>query len=57
MQSHFFLMVLFAGFVSLVFAVLTRDEPADQVRLGGALFAGFVAAALVLGWIVYPLPL
>ena len=57
MQSHFSLMLLFAGFVSLIFAVLTKDEPADQVKLGGILFASFVTSALVLGWIFFPFPL
>ena len=57
MQSHFFLMLLFAGFVSLIFAVLMKDEPADQLKLGGVLFASFVATAVVLGWIFLPFPL
>lgn len=57
MASHFILMVLFAGFVSLVFAVLMRDEPAEQARFGGALFASFVLAATVLAWLMYPFPL
>ncbi len=57
MQSHFFSMLLFAGFVSLIFAVLMKDELADQVRLGGILFASFVATAVVLGWIMFPFPL
>ena len=57
MQSHLSLMLLFAGFVSLIFAVLTKDEPADQVKLGGILFASFVTTALVLGWIFFPFPL
>ena len=57
MQSHFFLMLLFAGFVSLIFAVLMRDEPADQLKLGGILFASFVATAIVLGWVFFPFPL
>ena len=56
MASHFFLMMLFAGFVSLVFAVLMRDEPAEQARFGGMLFAGFVLAATVLAWLMYPFP-
>lgn len=57
MQSHFLLLVLFAFFVSLVFAVLTKDDVRDQLRLGGLLFGGFVLAAFVLGWLMYPLPL
>ena len=57
MQSHFALLVTFAFFVSLVFALLTKDAPGDQLRFGGLLFAGFLASALVLGWLMYPLPL
>jgi hypothetical protein len=57
MASHFLLMVLFASFVSIVFAVLQRDEPRDQVRLGLKYFAAFVLSALVLGWLMLPFPL
>jgi putative Mn2+ efflux pump MntP len=55
--SHFLLLVLFSFFVSLVFGVLMRDEPREQIRAGGLMFGGFIAAALVLGWLMYPLPL
>jgi hypothetical protein len=55
--SHFLLLVLFAFFVSLVFAVLLRDTPREQLRTGGLMFGGFIAAALALGWLMYPLPL
>ena len=57
MQSHLLLLVLFALLVSLVFAVLTKDDLREQVRFGGLLFAGFIAAAVVLGWLMYPFPL
>lgn len=57
MASHLLLLVLFAFFVSLVFAVIAKDELRDQVQLGGKLFAGFVAAALLLGWLMYPFPI
>lgn len=57
MTSHFLLLVLFSFFVSLVFGVLMRDEPREQIRTGGMMFGGFIAAALVLGWLMYPLPL
>jgi hypothetical protein len=57
MTSHLGLLVLFALFVSLVFAVLMRDDPREQVRLGLRMFGGFVGAALVLGWLMYPLPI
>jgi heme A synthase len=57
MQSHLVLLVLFAFFVSLVFAVLTKDEARDQVRFGAMLFAGFLGAAVVIGWLMFPFPL
>ena len=57
MKSHFALLVLFAFFVSLVFAVLSKDDVGEQVRLGGLMFAGLVVAAVVLGWLMLPVPL
>ncbi len=57
MQSHLLLLAIFAFFVSLVFAVLTKDDAAEQLRFGGMLFAGFIAAGLVLGWLMFPVPL
>jgi len=57
MHSHFLLLVLFAFFVSLIFAVIAKDDVKSQLRLGGLLFAGFVGSAIVLGWLMYPLPL
>jgi hypothetical protein len=55
--SHFVLLSVFAFFVSLVFAVLMRDEPRAQLRTGALMFAGFLVAAVVIGWLMYPLPL
>lgn len=57
MTTHLGLLVLFAAFVAVVFAALSRDDPREQVRFGLRLLAGFVAAALVLGWVMFPLPL
>ena len=57
MHSHLFLLVLFALFVSLVFAVIAKDDAREQIKLGGLMFAGFIASALVLGWLMYPFPL
>ena len=56
MKSHLLLMMLFAFFVSLVFAVIAKDDVGDQARLGGVMFAGFMLAGVVLGWIMYPFP-
>jgi hypothetical protein len=57
MTSHFFLLLLFSFFVSLVFAVLMKDRPREQLRLGAIVFGAFVLSALVLGWVMYPFPL
>ena len=57
MTSHFLLLVLFAFLVSLVFATLMRDEPRAQLRTGAIMFGGFIAAAVVIGWLMLPLPL
>jgi hypothetical protein len=57
MQSHLALLAMFAFFVSLVFAVIAKDDPRDQLRFGGLMFGGFLASALVLGWLMYPFPL
>jgi hypothetical protein len=57
MQSHFVLLALFAFFVSLVFAVITKDDVREQARFGGLMFAGFLVSAIVFGWLMYPFPL
>ena len=57
MQSHLVLLAIFAFFVSLVFAVIAKDDAREQFRLGGLMFAGFIGSAIVLGWLMYPLPL
>ena len=51
------LLVIFAFFVSLVFAVIAKDDLREQVRFGGMMFGGFLASALMLGWLMYPFPL
>jgi hypothetical protein len=37
--------------------VLTKDDVKEQARFGGMMFAGFIGAALVLGWLMYSFPL
>ena len=56
MHSHLVLLVVFAFFVSLIFALLAKDDAKEQIRLGGMMFLGFVGAAIVLGWLMYPFP-
>ena len=57
MTTHLGLMAVFAIFASVGFATLMRDEPGDQIRFGARLFAGFMLAGILLGWLLYPLPL
>jgi hypothetical protein len=55
--SHFSLLIVFALLVSTVFAVLLRDDPRAQFKAGAMMFGGFVLAAVLFGWLMYPLPL
>lgn len=57
MTSHFLLLIVFAFFVSAVFATLAREQPREQLRTGAYMFGGFAVVALLLSWILYPLPL
>jgi hypothetical protein len=57
MASHVLLLAIFAFFVSLIFAVIAKDDVRDQLRFGGMMFGGFLASAVVLGWLMYPFPL
>jgi hypothetical protein len=56
-HSHLLLLVVFAAFVSSVFAALMRDDIRQQLRFGALLFGGFVIGAIVVGWLMYPIPL
>ena len=57
MQSHLLLLALFAFFVSLIFAVIAKDDVRAQLQFGGMMFAGFLVSAIVLGWLMYPFPI
>lgn len=57
MTTHLGLLVLFSLFVSTVFATLMRETPREQILFGLRLLGAFVAAALVMGWLMFPLPL
>ena len=57
MTSHFGLLLLFAAFVSLIFATIAKDTPREQITLGLSLMGSFIGAAVVLGWLMRVLPL
>jgi hypothetical protein len=57
MTSHLGLLILFAFFVSLIFAMIQKDTPAEQARLGAKMLGTFIAAAIVFGWVMRLFPL
>ena len=56
-MSHFTALAVFALIVSTVFALITKNEPREQFRYGIFVFLSFIAVAVVVGWLMYPLPL
>jgi len=57
MTSHLGLMIVFAFFVSLIFATIAKDTPAEQATLGAKMFGMFIGAAIALGWLMRIFPL
>ena len=56
MTSHFLILSIFAALVSIVFAMLMREDVRSQIRFGLFAFFCFVASAFVLGWFMFPFP-
>jgi hypothetical protein len=54
--DHFPAMLLFSLLVSIVFGVLSKNTPRERFLYGAKVFGAFVGIALVLGWIMYPVP-
>ena len=57
MHSHLVLRLIFSLCLSIVFAALLREETRDQLIIGAKMFGAMIAAALVLGWLMYPFPI
>jgi heme/copper-type cytochrome/quinol oxidase subunit 4 len=55
-HSHLASLVVFAALVSLVFAMLMREDPRARLRFGFMSFAAFIASAIVAGWLMSPFP-
>jgi len=53
MTTHLGVMLLYAAAISVVFGTLLRDDVRRQLRLGLRIFAGLVAGAYALGWLLY----
>ncbi len=56
LRSHLFNLLLFSALVSTVFAVLLRDDLRSRLRFGLLTFGAFVASAILVGWLMYPIP-
>jgi hypothetical protein len=57
LQSHFVLLMIFSACVAVVFAALMRDTTREQITLAAKMFGGLVAAAVLIGWLMYPFPI
>jgi hypothetical protein len=49
-------MLSFSLLVSVVFGVLSKDTLRERLIYGAKMFGAFVGIALVLGWIMFPVP-
>ncbi|HUU37765.1 MAG TPA: hypothetical protein VMW46_06120 [Candidatus Desulfaltia sp.] len=53
LQSHLLSMIVYALFVSVVLALLRRDDRKSRIKYGLSLFLIMVAGALAFGWFMY----
>ena len=56
-MRHVFWMAVFAGLVAVVFGVVAKGSDRQRLVYGLKVFAEFLFVALILGWILYFLPL
>jgi len=54
--SHFEALAVFALLVSTVFGLITKRTPREQFRYGVFVFFSFIGVAVLVGWLMYPLP-
>ena len=55
-MRHVFWMAVFAGLTAVVFGVVTKGTDRQRLVYGLKVFGEFLFVALVLGWILYFLP-
>lgn len=53
LQSHLFSMILYAFFVSIVLALIRRNDRRSQIKYGLSLFLIMTLGALAFGWLMY----
>jgi len=49
--------ILARGPTQLALDALALDDVREQIRFGGLMFGGFLASAIVFGWLMYAFPL
>ncbi len=52
-RSHLISMVIYAALVSLVLALIRREDVKNRVRYGVTLFLIMVVGAIAFGWFMY----
>jgi hypothetical protein len=57
LRSHIVLMFLYALGTALFFALLWKEKRPEQVRMFLIIFCSLFLGAIVLGWLMFPLPL
>jgi len=55
-MDHFLLLVWHAFLVSIFFAFLWRSGRRERVKLFSKMFIVMVLGAVLLGWLMYPVP-
>jgi hypothetical protein len=56
-MSHFSSLFVFAVIVSVVFSLINKTQPREQLRYGVFVFLSFLGVAVVVSWLMFPFPL
>ena len=54
--SHFSSLLVFALIVSVVFALINKTQPREQIRYGVFVFLSFLGVAFFVSWVMFPFP-
>ena len=54
--SHFEALFIFGILVSIVFSLINKTSPKEQLKYGSLVFLSFLAVAFVVGWLMFPFP-
>lgn len=55
-MNHFFVLILFAALVGLVFGNVSNEMGQARVVYGLKVFGQFILAGLLIGWVLYFVP-